>query len=155
MNGISLEPCELCKFDSLNTLKKHLIKSKFHKKNVQLCTFIVLKKKIITLTLWHFFMMQSKMMKSDTFSSTFLKRKSDCSIINIFHVISHDKVMMKILLWAKQSVSSAYFYEKDGKFHFCMTSHSPFYKSNSCYRFLIFRYRRVKTCNCYISLFLW
>lgn len=38
------------------------------------------------------------MMKSDTFSSTFLKRKSDCSIINIFHVISHDKAMMKILI---------------------------------------------------------
>lgn len=92
-------------------------------------------------------------MKSYTFSSTILKRKSDCSIINIFHVISHDKVMMKILLLAKHSVSSAYFYEKYGKLHFCMTSHSPFYKSNSCYRFLIFRYRRVKTCNCYISLF--
>lgn len=55
MNGISLEPCELCKFDSLNTLKKHLIKSKFHKKNVQLCTFIVLKKKNKNFNIMTFF----------------------------------------------------------------------------------------------------
>lgn len=121
--GISLKSRELCEFDNLNKLKKHLIKSSFHTKKVQFLTIYALKfrsclnlikytytilntcvykvqvmhfysvsKKNNNFNIMSYFKMQSKMMKTDTFTQKFLKRKmcllpSPIKKTNLFHVI--------------------------------------------------------------------